>query len=85
MSSTGAEVNGLVCGHSCGLTCNSDFHTARQFILFLVAGVPSIASGLRYGLRKVLEKGRGITCTHAACAGVEVRLGSRGGSSVQVH
>lgn len=52
MSSSGAEANGLVCGHSRGLTCNSDFHTARQFVLFSVPGALSIASGLRYGTFK---------------------------------
>lgn len=52
MSSSGAGANGLVCGHSCGLTCNSDFHTARQFVLFLVPAALSMASGLIYGTFK---------------------------------
>lgn len=52
MLSSGEEVNGLVSGHSRRLICNTDFHTARQFVLFSVPDALGIASRLRYGTFK---------------------------------
>lgn len=54
MLSSGEEANGLVPGHSRRLIYNTNFDTARQFILFSVPDALGIASGLRYGTFKTL-------------------------------
>lgn len=46
--SPGEEVNGPVSGHSCRLICTTDFHTARQFLLFSVPDALGVASRLGY-------------------------------------
>lgn len=52
MLSSGEEANGLVSGHLRRLICNTDFHTARQFVLFSVPDALGIAPRLRYGTFK---------------------------------